>query len=490
MEEKKSGEIKKYQNEILPAEAIRSEVNFLTFPYFSLWDKDLNERRKLELTITTRRNNLTEEIYWGVYAHQDYGFPGPFDKKVHMAIEQIISELPLPISNPIPLGSFRSIASRMGLSGNGVTIRNIKKSLERIVHTAINSKKAFYDKSRNRWIESSFHLYDQVVFVGEDLVAGGMSDNNFVYLSDWYMKSINARYVKPIDWAYIRQLELPIAGRLYELLGVKFYGLGPNDKFIRYKYSTLCDLLPVRRQKYLSYAKRIMNPALDKLKDTGFLADFTWQETYLKKTNGKDKDWYIIFYPGERATNEIKAYRSERLQLEEYSVSRLEEISSTIEEELKEALMSLNVSPTVADELIGMYNVEIIGSWISEVSARKGIKDKAAYLVKALREGWNLPERKVKAIEKAKAETIEEAKCEEIQFDLEEEHVALDHLYDSLSDDDKREIEVVVEERIPPLARSRILKGDTDTHLVRFTLSDLRRDITKEWLGSGRLTIE
>jgi hypothetical protein len=287
---------------------IRSEVNFLAYPFFALSRKDAARRSKIEYHTTIERGDEKLDVSWKVSANPEYGYPGPFDRKVHRAIEQIISNLKRPIKNPIPLGSLRNLAKLMevGLSRRGTlsgrTYKEIEDSLTRIVATTAHSKRTFYDKGRKRWLEAVFHLYDQVVFTGETLPNGEVADTNYLFLGNWYLDNINARYVKPLDFTYYRSLKNNIASRLYELLGVKFYGMGRHP-YIRYRYSTLCQLLPVTQYQRPSKAKEILNPAHEELISSKFLAKVEWQEIPVKK-----HDWYVCYWVGTRAREEIKQF--------------------------------------------------------------------------------------------------------------------------------------------------------------------------------------
>ena len=59
---------------------------------------------------------------------------------------------------------------------------------------------------------------------------------------------------------------------------MKFYGLrAPKAPGLRYAYSTVCALLPVKRYRYLSDAHRQLDPAHQALIATGFLKRVEWQ---------------------------------------------------------------------------------------------------------------------------------------------------------------------------------------------------------------------
>jgi len=299
------------EGEDLLPEIIRSEVNLLVLPFFALSRKGLKQKIKTEYRTTVVRGGRRLEILWQVTANAEYGYPGPFDKQVHKAVEQIISELPLPLKNPIRLGSLYRLAKSMGLkpskNGNysGWVYRQIKEALERIVLVGIRSRGTFYSKEKKKWIDEVFHLYDRVIFKGEQLPDGRIADTNYLYLSSWYLENLNALYVKPLDYGYYRSLKSTVSQRLYELLGVKFYRLLQEGiPSLRYRYSTLCQLLPITRQRFLSKAKEKLEPAHRELKETGFLERVMWRES-----PREGDDWFLYYFPGPRAREEVERLR-------------------------------------------------------------------------------------------------------------------------------------------------------------------------------------
>jgi len=269
------------QTQIEEAEALeelRSEVNLLIYPFFALTSKDIFSRLESNFRTTIERGGEKLEVSWEVSANPKYGYPGPLAKKVHKAIEQVVEEVGLPVENPIEF-SIYELCKKMKISLGGRQYKRIKSALKKIQFTAIESENAFYHKGRKKWITKTFTLYEAVIFKGEELDNGEIAETNYLYLNDLYLNSINARYLKPIDFEYYKSLETNVAQRLYELLGVKFYGIHQsNQPFIRYKYSTLCQLLPLKRQDYLSYAKRILGPAHQELEETNFLKNVSWAE--------------------------------------------------------------------------------------------------------------------------------------------------------------------------------------------------------------------
>ena len=303
------------ETDLLTPEVIRSEVNLLVFPFFALSRKGLKQKTKTEYRAVVQRGERRVEILWRVSSSSEYGYPGPFDQRVHKAIEEIINEMPYPIRNPIGF-SLYDLCRRMQLSTSGGSdYRKIKESLERIVATTVKSRGTFYVKGRKQWIDDVFHIYDRVVFRGERLPDGRIADRNYLFLNSWYLENLNARYVRPLDYTFYKSLRSNIAQRLYELLGVKFYGLiRAGYTSIGYRYSTLCQLLPLTRQRYLSRARQILDPAHEELLRAGFLAEVRWGEAASvedgdrEETGTGDGDWLITYVPGGRARAEVEQY--------------------------------------------------------------------------------------------------------------------------------------------------------------------------------------
>jgi hypothetical protein len=488
-------------------EVVRSEVNFLVLPFFALWDKDVKKRTKTEFKAVFKRGNQKLEVCWTVFALPEFGYPGPFGKKVHKAIEQIISELPRPIQTPIPLGSFRNLYQRMGFKTfGGWQYDRIKEALKRIIATTVESKGSFYSKKKEKWMEDVFHLYERLISKGDILDNGEIADTNYLYLNSWYLENINANYVKPLDWDYYNFLETPLAQRFYELLGVKFFGvIMRKRKTLSYRYSTLCDLLPAARQKYLSDAKKSLDPAHKKLKETGFLADYDWDDTS-PKTKG---DWLITYLVGERAREEVRKaknyFKSPQLEFEtealpepkpeRFGPEPEEEVELLTQEqtELLEGLVELNVTENVARDLVGHFDNELIQKWTEAVHYADA-KDKAAYLVKAIREHWLLPERWLKSKEqendKAKYEKIkqlEEERQKEEKRKRQEEAERLDSIYNSLADEQQQEVSEEAEKRFSFIVREWIRDGKTDSPIVQAERKSKREEVLKEWMESGQI---
>ena len=485
----------KNNNKIDLLKTIKSEVNLLELPFFELFTKGLRKKTEIEYRAIKNRENQIKEIVWNVSANSKYGYPGPFDREVHKAIEQIISEILREkgkIENPISF-SLYDLCKRMGIKGGG-NYQQIKKALERIQATVIKSENAFYHKGNKKWISSVFCLYDAVIFRGEQLEDGSIAEINLLFLSDIYLQSLNSHNTKLINYTYWRSLKSKIASRLYEILGVKFYGIR-NKKGcdITYKYSTLCQLLPLTLYRYISDAKRQLNSGNDELKDTGFISKYEWIE------NG-NKDWLISYWPGERTKEEMKRVKIKSIddRTEEYLPDPKEEIKIFSEEQnnLINKLVKINVSKVTAEKLVKSNDQELIMEWVRAVNYSNA-DNKAAYLVKAIREKWQFPEEYLRKIREQKQEK-EEEKTEYIKIKNKEEEDKkrqeeirkYEKIFNSLKPLNQEEIKKEAEKRLPDFWKEKLnktkIKGES-SKLLEVVLEEKRREIIKDWTKSEKI---
>ena len=488
----------KNNNEIDLPKIINSEVNLLVFPFFSLSTKGLKNKTTTVYREIIKKGNQEITLLWKVSSNSEYGYPGPFDRKVQQAISEILSEILKKegeIKNPIPLGSLYNICKRMGISESaGENYRMIKKALERIRATTIKSVGTFYSKEGKQWVDDNFSLYDRIVFKGKELPENEIADDNYLFLGSWYLQNLNSFYIKPVDYNYLQSLKSKISSRLYEILGVKFFGLrNKREKFICYRYSKLCQLLPVTPHEYISLAKQQLDPGNNELRDTGFISKFDWSE------NG-NKDWLIYYWPGEKAKEEMKRAKIKGINNRtEGHLSGPKEgvkIFSKEQADLVNKLLELNVSEITAGNLIKNNDQGLIEKWIEAISYSNA-GDKAAYIVKAIRENWQFPEEYLR--EKREEERKEEEdKIEHIKIKLQEEEnkkrreeiKKIEQIYNSLDPSHQEEIRIETENRLPDFWKEKLNKvrvRGTSSKMLEGVLEEKRREIIKEWIKSGRI---
>jgi len=156
----------------------------------------------------------------------------------------------------------------------------------------------------------------------------------------------------------------------------------------------------------------------------------------------------------------------------------------------------INVSKVTAENLIKNNDQEIIKKCIEAINYTNA-DDKAAYLVKAIREKWQVPEEYLREIkekqgreEEEKIEFIKIKQKEEENKKRQEEIKKIEQIYNSLDPLHQEEIRIETEKRLPDFWKVQLNKGrvkDKPSKMLEVVLEEKRREIIKEWIKSGRI---
>ena len=234
----------------------------------------------------------------------------------------------------------------------------------------IESRAALFSKAENAPITTDDHtkiigLYDEVEFHGAGRADGTTADINAVWFSHWYLENLNALYSAPIDHALWRSLNEKslIASRLYEFLFFKFYG---GRELLRFNYPTLVKFIPVRTERYLSQAKKQLQPAFDLLIDAGILAQVQWIES----RGGLPQ---LLLHRGPLLAN-TDAAGTDAVEIgeEDFTLDRVEDVQSP-ESQLVSAFHLRKSKPTVKQHLAAirmLFDWLVIGQVVPTNPAR------------------------------------------------------------------------------------------------------------------------
>jgi len=524
----------------LPQEFIKAEKNLETLGFFtpySYWTRDV---KKKVISFTKTEGNKRVKASVTILPSAEYGLPDTSDLDKYRAFQKILSD-ELIRNGKVPQHiTFTSanLIEAMGRTKDGKLYKEIKDWLMKMVFTGINSEGAVWLAGKKMWVSDSFHVFERAVAYGQELEDGMIADCHHVWLSDWQLENINEFWLLSIDYDLHKQLRKPIAKSLLPLLQIGFYASGGT---YTKRYDELCQFLGIKNHQKYSYIRRQLDPSFEELQEKGFLAKWDYDENEIYKT------YNITWQAGERfyEAQELLREREQKLTMPaakkpkgisrpkrksgsgESPVARNEAITkvhTTVfksqqtksktevlpepepEEKpepltqeqatLVEKLVELNVTRVVALDLVRYFNNEFIQKW-TEAIHYADADDKAAYLVKAIREDWLLPEKWLKAKErdKKKAEMdklkqLEEERQEEEARKRKEEAEKLNKIYNSLTPDRKEEVDKEAEARISFIAREWINEGRVDSPIVKAERKSKREEVLKEWINYGKIEPE
>jgi len=195
------------------------------------------------------------------------------------------------IENPIRFCGADMI-KLLRLRKGGFHYDEINDWCKRMVATTIMSEASIFMADRRQFASDTFHVFDRVVLVGEELADGNRSEFYQVHLSQWQLTNLNQGYLLPLDFnAYLR-LRRDISKGLFGHLSIWFYA--SRGQPIEKKYADLCQLLNICAYPYLSKAISVIGPSLDELVDIGYLSDWELTRTV------RGGEFKLVLSPGKR----------------------------------------------------------------------------------------------------------------------------------------------------------------------------------------------
>jgi hypothetical protein len=222
------------------------------------------------------------------------GLPTTADRDKYMAFMKFAldqRELQGQVKNPIRF-SGADMIKLLRLRKGGFHYDEINDWCKRMVATTIMSEASIFMADRRQYATDTFHVFDRVVLVGEELHDGTRSEFYQVYLSQWQLTNLNQGYLLPLDFNAYLKLRRDIAKALFGHLSVWFYA--SRGQSVEKKYPDLCQLLNIRAYPHLSKARAVLEPSLEELSEIGYLSN--WE---LIRTS-RGAEFKLMLSPGKR----------------------------------------------------------------------------------------------------------------------------------------------------------------------------------------------
>jgi len=254
---------------------VKAEGNFEDHPYFTVGNQRGGEGVIQYTNIIRTRDGQELKQTWTVRAVQGLGLPGTLDQDVYVALLQLVDRQgDVPANGWIGF-SLYELVELLRRTHGGRDYRQVKESLERLSGTSIQSKNAFYRKSTKSYLDDTFHLLDRVQYSESTDISGRRSEKTWVKLSDYFVESYKANYLKGLDADFYWSLNSSVAKRLYRFVDKK------RNQQRRWEVDlfALRDRIPLSPYKYPSKIKEKLAPAHEELRHKGFLERVTYRKT-------------------------------------------------------------------------------------------------------------------------------------------------------------------------------------------------------------------
>jgi hypothetical protein len=352
---------------------VSAERNLEEYPLFELKARQRGSKARLFERVIAGEGGVSLRQSWKVIPSGEYGMPGPLDQDVYLAVLQLLEKRGgMPEDGELAF-SLYELRKVLGWSDDsGGAYRQIKDALVRIQLTGVQSSNAFYSAADEQLIADSFNVWSvhfaQRKKKGTPNSSGVRTtqDRHVLRFHPIFIRNYEAQYLKGLDADFFWSLKMPLSKRLYRLIDLqRASGL-----------SWRTDLFAVRDQipldyPYPSQIKRALGKAHVELEEKGFLSGVDYEEHEEGNTTG-------VLY----RISPLFARRQKALEL-----------SGTPQEMFAiERLMREGVRGDTARDLVVSRGAERCLRYAEALDTQEGIRNRASFLVSAIRKGYALPE--------------------------------------------------------------------------------------------------
>lgn len=347
---------------------VSAERNLEEYPLFELKARQRGSKARLFERVVDGEGGVSLRQTWKVIPSGEYGMPGPVDQDVYLAVLQLLEQRGgMPEDGELAF-SLYELRRVLGWSDDsGGAYREIRDALVRIQLTGVQSTNAFYSAADEQLIADSFNVWS--VHFAQHKKRGGAGgprsrttrDRHVLRFHPVFIRNYEAQYLKGLDADFFWGLKLPLSKRLYRLVDLQRAG----------GLSWRTDLFAVRDQVPLDYAypsqiKRALARAHAELEERGFLSGVEYGE-------GAG----VLYRISPAFARRQKALELSGTPQEMFAIERL---------------MREGVRGDTARELVVSHGAERCLGYADALDLQEGIRNRASFLVSAVRKGYAIPE--------------------------------------------------------------------------------------------------
>jgi len=416
---KRAGESRS-QIVIRPSRLGGDEMNLAEFPFALLSDRQPDGVESIQFSDTIRgKDGKPVERTWIVTGADEFGLPVASDEQVYVALMEVTREQDY--ANRVIHLTRYDLLHRLGWPDKGGSYRRLKAALDRLLGVTITAQQAFWDKSRQSYVDVGFHIIDDYALYNEPRGRRPSGPrlslpHTYVAWNEILFESFQAGNIKQLDTGFYFGLRSAVSRRLFRYLDKK--RLDGKSAFRIDLRKLGFEKLGMSRNYYPSHIKQELDRAHQELIAHGFLAGFEY------------------YRPGRDVGERVKYWFST-------TSSRL---STGHQTELLDQLTDIGVTASAARRLLA-ENADEVTRQLEYLHYRDP-NDPPAMLVEAIRNQWAPPASYLKAQAEGeqarRAAEAERQRREQRREELYQREQALDECrrtLDALSPIERQQIE-------------------------------------------------
>jgi hypothetical protein len=346
---------------------VSAERNLEEYPLFELKARQRGSKARLFERVVEGEGGVSLRQTWRVIPSGEYGMPGPVDQDVYLAVLQLLEQRGgMPEDGELAF-SLYELRKVLGWSDDsGGAYREIRDALVRIQLTGVQSSNAFYSAADEQLITDSFNVWSVHFAQRKKRGSAGSrtrltQDRHVLKFHPVFLRNYEAQYLKGLDADFFWGLRMPLSKRLYRLIDLQRAG----------GLSWRTDLFAVRDQVPLDYPypsqiKRALAKAHGELEEKGFLSRVEYGD-----------DTNVLYRISPTFARRQKALELSGTPQEMFAIERL---------------MREGVRGDTARDLVVSHGAERCLRYVDALDLQEGIRNRASFLVSAIRKGYALPE--------------------------------------------------------------------------------------------------
>jgi len=444
--------------ESMPMKTIdgRDELNLAEFPLCALAHRRKPNQRTLHfedrIWDELRREMITRQLT--ITGSDAFGLPTALDDEVLLGLVQLTKQHGFS-DRKVPFSRYQ-LLKLLGWRDDTKSYERLEASLNRWTGVTLYYRNAWWNKSRQSWVDEKFHVLDNVWLCHRSDLKTDFGEGTFISAFVWndvIFRSFQAGNLKSLDFDFVKDLDSAIAKRLYRLLDKRFFHrtrweFGLKD--FAYEH------IGLSRGYDASSLKRKLRPGIAELEMKGFLQPMAENQRFRKLCA---TEWRVIFTKAmpKLVTSDLASPPSSNDNL----------VTALIQRGVTRRSAQHAVQEFPADQI--EQQIEVF-DWLISRKDVKVSRNPPGWLMSAITDNYSPPKDFVSRVEQARrdecaAETKRQGEEREKQREAMERHREekreqriMDFLQ-SLGDDERMQLEKDALVQAPKLQRSLIQRG-------------------------------
>ena len=350
------------------------ELNLAEFPFALLTDRQPHDVDTIEFSdVIKGKDGKKITRTWILTGSEEFGLPLASDEQVYVALMELTREQGF-ASRVIHLTRYELI-KRLGWPDKGGSYGRLKGCLNRLLGVTITAQQAFWDKTKQRYVDVGFHVIDDYALYNEPAgrkprYTTPRPPLSYVAWNQVVFKSFQAGNLKQLDTGFYFGLRSAVSRRLFRYLDKKRLDGKPAFRIGLRKLGF--EKLGMSRNYYPSHIKQELARAHRELVANGFLKAVAYHRP------GRDVDEQVLYW-----FSSSKYQFSSDVPQRAYATSLIRQLDEH------------GITRSVAEQLVAEHGNQVAAQM--QYLSYRNPHDPAAMLVEAIRNNWAPPASYLKA---------------------------------------------------------------------------------------------